>query len=226
MDKFIEIKNIDFKYKRGRQVFRDFSIDFDRMETTIIRGPNGSGKTTLTKLIMGILKAQSGSVAISGRDTRDLSLGEIGQSIGYLFQYPERQLFATSVIEELTFPLLFRGVDREEVFTKAEEWMEIFELEGLRDSYPFSLSYGEKRRLALAAVLMNEPTYLILDEPTASLDRERIGILEHILEKLKKKKIGAIIVSHDLDFIEDHGDRIVSLEGGVIASDRKKKSRS
>lgn len=224
MEKFIEIKNLNFKYKRGRQVFKDFSIDFDRSETTIITGPNGSGKTSLTKLIMGILKAQSGSISIEGRDTRDLSLGQIGQTIGYVFQYPERQLFATSVIEELTFPLIFRGGDKEDVFTKGEEWLKIFELDGLRDSYPFSLSYGEKRRLALASVLMNDPTYLILDEPTASLDRARIEILVDILEKLKEKKIGTIIVSHNTDFIEDHGDRIVSLEGGRITGDRKKKS--
>lgn len=226
MDKFIEIKNINYKYNRGRTVFNDFSIEFDSEETTIITGPNGSGKTTLTKLIMGILKPQSGSISIAGKDIENLSLGKIGETIGYVFQYPERQLFATSVIEELTFPLLFKGEDKDKTLKKAEDLIKIFELEEVKDSFPFFLSYGEKRRLAIASVLMNNPRYLILDEPTASLDGDRIIVLLDILNKLKDGKIGTLIISHNTDFIEAHGDRIVSLERGKITSDKKKTSRS
>ena len=91
------------------------------------------------------------------------------------------------------------------------------------DSFPFSLSYGEKRRLAIASVLMNEPSYLILDEPTTSLDSDRIKVLLDILNRLKNKKIGTLIISHNKDFIKAHGDRIVSLERGKIISDKKKR---
>lgn len=224
MDKFIEIKNIDYKYNKGQTIFQDFSLDLNSSESTIIIGPNASGKTTLTKLIMGILEAQEGSISILSKDTRDLSLGQIGETIGYVFQYPERQLFATSVIEELTFPLLFKAREQEHVFKKAEDLMETFELKELRDSFPFFLSYGEKRRLALASVLMNDPKYLILDEPTASLDSSRIETLLDSLKKLKEKGVGSLIISHDTDLINTYGDRIISLERGKITSDEKKKS--
>lgn len=222
MDKFIEVKNMDFKYNKGRSVFSDFSIELNSGETTVLTGPNGSGKTTLTKLIMGILKPQTGDIKIAGKDTKDLSLGQIGQSIGYVFQYPERQLFATSVMEELTFPMLFKGENKEVTLKKAQDLIKTFELEELKDSFPFLLSYGEKRRLAIAAVLMNNPKYLILDEPTASLDSDRIRVLLDMINKLKDEKIGSLIISHNRDFIEGLGQRIVSLEGGKIASDKKK----
>ena len=223
MEKFIEIKNINYKYGNGREVFQDFSIDFNRGETTILTGPNGSGKTTLTKLIMGILKPQAGRINLLGEDIKGLSLGVIGNTIGYVFQYPERQLFASSVMEELTFPLLLKGENEEDTLKKAEDLIKTFELEEVKDSFPFSLSYGEKRRLAIASVLMNEPSYLILDEPTTSLDSDRIKVLLDILNRLKNKKIGTLIISHNKDFIKAHGDRIVSLERGKIISDKKKR---
>lgn len=224
MDKFIEIKNINYKYNKGRTVFNDFSIEINSGETTIITGPNGSGKTTLTKLIMGILKPQSGSINIAGKDIKNSTLAQLGQTIGYVFQYPERQLFATSVMEELSFPLLFKGKDKSKTLKKAEDLIKTFELEAVKDSFPFFLSYGEKRRLAIASVLMNNPRYLILDEPTASLDSDRIGVLLNILNKLKDEKVGTLIISHNTDFIEAHGDRIVSLERGKITSDKNKTS--
>lgn len=224
MDKFIEIKKIDYKYNKGASIFKDFSMDINRRETTIITGENGSGKTTLTKLIMGILKVQAGKICISGQNAKDLTLGQIGGEIGYVFQYPERQLFASSVMEELTFPLLFKGKCEEKIFAKAEKLIKIFELEGVKDSFPFYLSYGEKRRLAIASVLMNDPKYLILDEPTASLDNERIEIFSDLISKLKDEKIGSLIISHNRDFIKNCGDRIISLERGKIISDKNKKS--
>lgn len=224
MDKFLEINNITYKYGKGRTIFEDFSIQINIEESTVITGANGSGKTTLTKLIMGILKPQSGEINILGKDTDDLTLGQIGKIIGYVFQYPERQLFSTSVMEEMTFPLLLRGENKEDVIIKAEELIEIFDLEKVKDSYPFFLSYGEKRRLAIASVLMNNPRYLILDEPTASLDKDRIEIVMDVLDKLKSQNIGMLIISHNKDFIEKYGDRVVCLEGGKITRDEKKTS--
>lgn len=221
MNNFIEINNISFKYNKGRKVFEDFSLNLDNEETTIITGNNGSGKTTLTKLIMGILQPQNGQVNILGKSTCNLTLGQIGQLIGYVYQYPERQLFAQTVIDELTFPLIFKGIDKQTALKEANEMIEIFELEKVRDSFPFLLSYGEKKRLAIAAVLMNKPRYVILDEPTASLDKERIHILCNILNKLKEKNTGILAISHNKEFIKAHGQRVIHLEGGCIKSDSK-----
>lgn len=216
MDNKIEIKNVSYEYHRGREVFNNFSLELNNGETTVLTGKNGSGKTTLAKLIMGIIKPSFGEIKIFGQSTNNMSLGSIGEIIGYVFQYPERQLFSTSVMEELTFPLIFKGSSKEETFEKAEEMLKIFDLEKVRKSYPFFLSYGEKRRLAIASVLMMSPKYIILDEPTASLDDERIDALSKVLVKLKERKIGILIISHNKDFIEKHKNRVINIEGGQI----------
>jgi energy-coupling factor transport system ATP-binding protein len=163
---------------------------------------------------MGILQPTFGEIKLFGHSTREMSLGSIGERVGYVFQHPERQLFAARVMEELTFPLLFKGYNKDEVINKAEKMLEIFDLQKVKNSYPYFLSYGEKRCLAIASVLMLNPEYLILDEPTASLDKERIEVLSQVLEELKKKNIGMLIISHNKDFIERHKDRIINLEGG------------
>lgn len=219
MGNYIEIKNISYKYNKGRTIFDNFSLKLDCEESAVLSGSNGSGKTTLTKLIMGILKIQSGEINIMGNRLRDLSLGRTGELIGYVYQYPERQLFAQSVMDELTFPLIFKGVSKKEADYRAQNLIEIFSLEKVRNSYPFFLSYGEKRRLAIASVLMNQPKYLILDEPTASLDSERIESLSSVLDNLKSKKIGMLAISHNKDFIKKHGQRRINLEGGKITDD-------
>jgi energy-coupling factor transport system ATP-binding protein len=214
MNNKIEINNISYEYPRGRKVFKNFTLELNKGETTVITGKNGCGKTTLAKLIMGILKPSFGEILLFGQKTKDMSLGAIGEIIGYVFQNPERQLFGTTVMEELTFPLLFKGYNREETMDRAEKMLEIFDLKKVRNSYPYFLSYGEKRCLAIASVLMVDPKYLILDEPTSSLDKDRIVALSQILENLKKRNIGMLIISHNKDFIERHKDRIINLEGG------------
>ncbi|NYB74409.1 ABC transporter ATP-binding protein [Sedimentibacter hydroxybenzoicus DSM 7310] len=226
MSNFIEINNVSFKYKKGRTVFDNFSLTLNTEENTVLTGNNGSGKTTLSKLIMGILKPQRGEIKILGRDSSSLSLGQAGELIGYVYQYPERQLFAMSVIEELTFPLVIKGILPETALKEAEEMIEIFELDKVKDSYPFFLSYGEKRRLAIASVLMNKPKFLILDEPTASLDKERIESLNKLLDTLSAKKTGILTISHDEEFIERYGQRIIKIEGGKIISDTISGNRS
>lgn len=212
----IEINNISYDYHRGRQVFNNLSLQLKNGETTFLTGSNGCGKTTLTKLIMGIIKPTSGEIKIFGKRADTLSLGSIGEIIGYVFQYPERQLFSSSVMDELTFPLIFKGYNKIETFEKAKEMIKTFDLEKVKNSYPSFLSYGEKRRLAIASVLMVGPKYLILDEPTASLDNHRIDALSDVLFELKNRKIGMLIISHNKDFIEKHKDRIIKLEGGQI----------
>ncbi len=214
MNNTIEVKNISFEYPRGRKVFENFSLNLKNGETTVLTGKNGCGKTTLAKLITGILKPSIGEIKLFGQSTKKLSLAGIGEIAGYVFQYPERQLFGSTVMEELTFPLLFKGKNKGETMAKAEEMLRMFDLEKVKNSYPFFLSYGEKRRLAIASVLMVGPEYLILDEPTASLDKERIDALSEVLDNLKKRNIGMLIISHNKDFIERHKDRIINLEGG------------
>src|SRR5690606_12458880 len=132
---------------------------------------------------------------------REMPLSEIGSKIGYLFQNPEKQFFTNTVYDELSFVLKIKGYDDEYIKDKVEKKLKLFQLKGLEKSSPFLLSQGEKQRLAIAAILINEPQYLILDEPTTGLDNRRKEILLKILTKLKNRGIGMTIISHDDEFI-------------------------
>lgn len=215
----MNIKNLSYAYPKGRAVFEDFHLTLLQGQVTMLTGRNGSGKTTLVKLMMGILKPQQGEIFLFNQSIKGLSLGEIGMRVGYVFQYPEKQLFASKVLDELSFPLLLRGGDKEVVYARAEEMIKTFELEKIREVHPFLLSYGEKRRLAIAAVLMNDPEYVILDEPTSSLDEERVDLLSEVIEKLKDAGKGMLIISHHEAFVNKHGERSIQLEGGKVIRD-------
>lgn len=202
------------------------SAEFFLEDFTAIVGPNGSGKTTLGKLMAGIFKPQKGSVLIDEEDSRQISLGAIGKKVGYLFQNPERQIFAPRVYEELAFPLELKGLDKAIIGEKVKEALTTFNLNHLSNAFPFTLSQGEKQRLALAALLINEPQFLILDEPTTSLDIERKKVLSDILEALKNKGVGIVAISHDVEFIKKHATRIIEMDGGEIIGDSKNTFRS
>lgn len=197
------------------------SLELFREDFTAIIGPNGSGKTTLGKLMAGIFKPQKGSVFIDNEDSRHMSLGAIGKKVGYLFQNPERQIFAPKVYEELAFPLELKGLDKSLIEEKVQEALTTFHLNHLSNSFPFTLSQGEKQRLALAALLINEPQFLILDEPTTSLDIERKKVFSDILDVLKNKGVGIAVISHDTAFIKKHATRIIEMAGGEIVGDSK-----
>lgn len=223
---YIELEHVSFHYVQGKEIIKNVNIAFKQNEFTAIVGPNGSGKTTIGKLMMGILKPTSGNVFIYGEDSRNMTLGQIGKRVGYLFQNPERQIFAPTVKEEIAFPVEFKGHPKGEVDKKVEEILQFFHLDHLKDSFPFTLSHGEKQRVALAGIFINSLPYFILDEPTTGLDMERKKILSQILQKFKKQGIGMAVISHDLSFVYEHADRIIEISRGEIIGDRRKKNGS
>ncbi len=221
MEKAIELNNVNFSYQDNHHIIESLSLDLYHGEFTALTGSNGSGKTTLGKLIMGILKPQKGEVLILGEDALKMTLGQKGQKIGYLFQNPNSQLFATTVYEELSFVMEIKGYKKQMIDEKVHEMLKTFQLEHLKDSFPFILSGGEKQRLALASVLMNHPKYLILDEPTTSLDIKRKAAFSQWIQLLKQQNVGMMVISHDESFVKDHADRVLQLEGGRIVYDSK-----
>jgi energy-coupling factor transport system ATP-binding protein len=200
-------------------VIDGLSIKLYKEQFTAITGPNGSGKTTLGKLMTGILKPQEGYVYISGKNSADMKLGEIGQRIGYLFQNPGLQIFAPTVREEITFALELKGYSKDVIDKEANRFMKDFDLLHLKDAFPFKLSRGEKQRLAIAAVLVNRPGFLVLDEPTTGLDVERRRALSDMLINLKEKGIGMAVISHDRAFIRRLADRVIKMDRGEVVED-------
>jgi len=218
---FIELKDLYFEYKRGKPIIENINLKINKYEITAILGPNGSGKTTLGKLMMGILKPTKGQVNISNMNSSNMTLAEISSKIGYLFQNPEKHFFCNTVEEELGFALRFNGQDVDYINRRVEELLILFQLEDKKGNCPLLLSQGEKQRLAIATILINNPEYLILDEPTTGLDSHRKSVLINILKELTKKGIGMTIISHDHFFIKELSHRRIGIHRGEIIYDKR-----
>ena len=210
----LQAKNISFRYPKGeRWVLRNFSADFKKNQITAVTGPNGCGKTTLSKLLVGIYKPQRGNVYLDDLDIGGMSLAEVGKKIGLVMQNPSRQIFCMSVWDEVTYGLKNQNLPQAEIEEKARYYLEYFQLWQNKDKFPFEMSYGEMQRLVLAAVLAMRPEYLLLDEPTASLDIYRQKLLGEQLRKVQKElRCGIIVISHDQKFIEKYTDSQIRME--------------
>ncbi|MBV1759275.1 MAG: energy-coupling factor ABC transporter ATP-binding protein [Dethiosulfatibacter sp.] len=219
MNDFIRIEKL-FCSLNKIQVLRNINLTLYKNEFASVVGPNGSGKTTLGKIATGIIKQDSGDVFIGDKNTRDLSLPEIGRKIGYLFQNPDRQIFAPTVFEELSFALKYKKTPSTIVEQRVNEILNIFELNQLKNASTYSLSQGEKQRLAIGAILLNDPEYLILDEPTTGLDPKRKNELSKLLNTLINH-VGILLISHDKAFVLKHSHRIIELYDGSIINDKK-----
>lgn len=219
---FLDLRNVTFKYPgQKRTVLAGINLTFDKAGITAIMGPNGCGKTTLTKLMVGLLVPITGEISLENRPLGTYSLAEIGRRIGYVFQNPDRQLFCTTVEEEIGFGLKNMGWKPAAVRERVEFYLEYFELAAYRRVFPLHLSQGEKQRLAMAAVLAGEPGFLILDEPTAGLDAYRKTILGKFIRKIAALGRGTVIVSHDTTFVRRIAERVITVENGQISRDNR-----
>ena len=217
----IELKNVSFEYVKGKEIIKNININISIKDITCIIGPNGSGKTTLGKLMVGILRPNLGEIYLFGKNIATMSLGQIGEKIGYLFQNPEKQFFSNTVEDEIKFILEFKNLNKEYIEEKVKSLLDLFQLGHIKTSFPLKLSQGEKQRLALATILANEPEYLVLDEPTKGLDMERRNILIQTLKNLQGRGIGMTVITHDYDFISRISDRILKMYRGEIIEDSK-----
>ena len=211
----LEFENVAFQYDKGFRL-KDINFKLESGICAALIGANGSGKTTIGKLCAGILKPKSGRVVISNVDISALTLGQIGARAGYLFQNPERQLFAPTVLEDLMFPALIAGEDEAETRDKALSILSKMKLSGLENRSIFRLSGGEKQRIAIGGLLMREPRVLILDEPTTGIDaqnRERLG---EILVERQKDGVTILLITHDLPFADKYCDARLTISEGVV----------
>lgn len=186
-------------------------------------GHTGSGKSTLIQHLNGLLKPTSGSIFYHGEDIhdKDYSLKKLRSKIGLVFQYPEHQLFESSVIEDVKFGPKNIGMDSLEIDLHAYEALKQVGIgEDLLDSSPLELSGGQKRRVAIAGVLAMEPEVLVLDEPTAGLDPEgRDEILDLVARLHRERKITVILVSHSMEDMAKYVERLVVMNQGKVQYD-------
>ena len=186
-------------------------------------GHTGSGKSTLVQHFNGLLKPSSGSVYFNGRDIHDpdFSKKELRAKVGLVFQYPEHQLFETTVFEDVCFGPKNIGLSRKEAELRAYEALKQV---GLEDDFfyqsPFSLSGGQKRRVAIAGVLAMKPDMLVLDEPTAGLDpKGRDEILDRVASLREERGITVVLVSHSMEDVARYADRLIVMNRGSVLFD-------
>jgi len=211
----IRVENVYFSYD-SHPVLKGISLVVRTGEILAIMGENGAGKTTLIKHFVGLLKPQRGRVVVFGVDTRSASVAQLARRVGVVFQNPDHQLFAESVEEEVLFTLRNMGYPPEKARARCDEVLKMFELERYRSRSPYSLSLGERKRLALAAVLSYEPEVLVLDEPTAGQDYYNKAKLSRLILSLKRKGRGVVVVTHDVEFAVQVADRVVLMADGRV----------
>lgn len=182
-------------------------------------GQNGAGKTTLIKHFNGLLKPQIGTVRVDGIDTRTSTVAQLAKKVGFVFQNANHSLFAESVEQELSFTLHNFNVPEEEIPLTITKTLEQFHLEKYRLKSPFTLSGGEQKRLALAAVLCVNPKILVLDEPTIGQDAIQKKSLMRLLKKQVAQGRTVIIVTHDIEYVAEHIPRTIIMAHGEIIGD-------
>jgi len=195
----------------------DVSLEMDHGRWISVAGHTGSGKSTLAQHLNGLIYPQRGSVTVDGKAVREKGpdLREIRRKVGFVFQYPEQQLFAETVFEEIAFAPRNWGVPEEEISSRVASALSLVGLdEGYLARSPFHLSGGEKRKIAIASVLSGTPGYLVLDEPTAGLDSFSRKELVLLLKRLQLDGMGVLLVTHDLDIALQASDSILILEKG------------
>jgi len=220
----LSLREIWYKYKGNKDyTLKDINLDFYEGEFIAIVGKNGSGKTTLAKIAAGIIKPKSGVVSFKGKPLIN-SKKLFGRRVIYCPQNPELMLFNQTVYDEIAFGLKNLGFSRDIVHKKVDKIMRFFGLSRLKDSYPLSLSGGEKLRVAIASLLVLEPDIMILDEPTRGLDWSiKLDLVRYLKEYLKTSGSSIVLISHDVELlVEVDLDRVVLIDDGKIIMDSRK----
>ena len=209
---------MNFSYNSGFKI-QDISFKLEENVICGLTGNNGSGKTTLLRLLVGLLKPDSGKIRIFNNTlTRNKhKLWEVRKSIGFLFQNPDDQLFAPTIEEDISFGARNLKLEEDEVEIRVDWALKAVGLSEFRTYSPFNLSWGQRKRAALAGLLVMRPRLLILDEPFANLDFKSIYNHLKILEKLRKNHdITILFTSHNLFFIENWAEYMLFLNEGKI----------
>ena len=201
---------------------RGLSFEFSSRECIALAGRSGSGKTTLLQMFNGLLRPAQGEVLVDGRNIHapGYDRSALRQRVGLAFQFPEAQLFAATVREDVAFAPTQQKLPPAEISARLRQAIDGFGVpESFLDRDPFTLSEGEKRRVALAGILAMQPEMLVLDEPTAGLDTRSVTEIKSLLRRWHAQGRGVAVISHDADLIAELAQRIVVLEAGMIVFD-------
>jgi energy-coupling factor transport system ATP-binding protein len=210
-------------YPAGVTAIRDVNLAIRAGEVVGVIGQNGSGKTTLVKHFNGLLKPSKGKVLVNDLDVSIHGVHEMSRLVGYVFQNPNHQLFATSVGEELGFGLTNLGLEEEAVKEGVEQAIAFFGLEPYRNIHPYRLSFPLRKMVAIAAIYAMQPKVYILDEPTTGQDHLGVTLVGDLIAKLRQRGATVVVVSHDMRLQAEATDRLIVLWQAEIIGDGPRK---
>lgn len=220
----IEIKELSFSYD-SKPFVDNLDLKINDGEVVGIIGNTGCGKSTFVRLIAGLIKSDSGKIIIDGDDITNKKFNKkiLRRKLGIVFQFPEMQLFEQTIEKDIFFGLKQYKLTYDEKYKRAKEALELLGLdfERIKDKSPLTLSGGEKRKIAVAGILVCKPKYLIFDEPIAGLDCNSRDSFMKLLLALKQNGTTIIIISHNTDYLAEYADRILVMDGGKIILDDK-----
>jgi cobalt/nickel transport system ATP-binding protein len=214
----IETKDITYHYPDGTKALDKVNFKAEEGKIVALLGPNGAGKSTLFLHFNGILRPTSGSVVIDGSeikyDKKDLM--RVRQNVGIVFQNPDDQLFAPTVVEDVAFGPMNLGLSKEDVEQRVDESLKRVGMEEVKKKAPHHLSGGQKKRVAIAGILAMKPKIMVLDEPTSGLDPKGASQILRILYELNKEGMTIIISTHDVDLVPLYANQVYIISNGQI----------
>lgn len=216
--KIIETKDVTYEYPDGTKALEGVNFHADEGKIVALLGPNGAGKSTLFLHFNGILQPSMGSVFIDGESVsyKKKDLMKIRQKVGIVFQNPDDQLFAPTVIEDVAFGPMNMGLSKEEVESRVTEALSRVGMEGYEKKPPHHLSGGQKKRVAIAGILAMKPKIMVLDEPTSGLDPKGASQILKLLYQLNKEGMTIVISTHDVDLVPLYASRVYIISNGKI----------
>ena len=216
----LEVRNLTFGYERGKQTLRDVSLTIHKGEMVSIVGKNGAGKSTFSKLVCGFETPDQGEILFQGRDLLQENIRHRAKYIGYVMQNPNQMISKTMIFDEVALSLRNMGKSEEEIREKVEETLKVCGLFPFRNWPVSALSFGQKKRVTIASVLVQDPELIILDEPTAGQDFHHYTEIMEFLRGLNEKGVTVVMITHDMHLMLEYTPRALVFADGRLIADR------
>lgn len=215
----ILVNNLTYHYPDGTIALKGVNLNIYSGEIVGIMGKNGAGKSTLIKTFNGLLKPTTGVVYIENDEVNNVLMSKLTKKVGIVFQNPDLQLFANTVEDEIRFSLKNLNFTKIELENQINLTLEKFKLKKFRNRTPFTLSGGEKKRLAIASIMCRNPEIIVFDEPTIGQDAEGVKFIRNLIKEKHSEGKTIIIVTHDIEFAIDNIPRTILMADGLIIAD-------
>ena len=220
-EKLLEVKHLSFGYTKGQQTLRNVSLSIDKGEMVSIVGRNGAGKSTFSKLICGFEDPDSGEITFRGKNLLKENIRHRAKYIGYVMQNPNQMISKTMIFDEVALSLQKAGLPEAEVRQKVEDTLKICGLYPFRNWPVSALSFGQKKRVTIASVLVQDPELIILDEPTAGQDFRHYTEIMEFLRKLNERGMTVVMITHDMHLMLEYTPRALVFSDGQLIADRR-----